>query len=75
MRLLNLQALKQKKNTQENYAGWRCGMKKINRPEVIINQMSWTANTITELYKARWEVEIFFRDIKTAHQIFYRNQP
>ena len=26
--------------------------------------MSWTANTVTELYKARWEVEIFFRDIK-----------
>lgn len=32
--------------------------------EVITNQMSWTANTITELYKARWEVEIFFREIK-----------
>jgi len=32
--------------------------------EVITNQMSWIANTITELYKARWEVEIFFRDIK-----------
>ena len=32
--------------------------------EVITNQMSWTANTITEFYKARWEVEIFFRDIK-----------
>lgn len=32
--------------------------------ELITNQMSWTANTITELYKARWEVEIFFRDIK-----------
>lgn len=32
--------------------------------EVITNQMSWTANTITELYRARWEVEIFFRDIK-----------
>lgn len=32
--------------------------------EVITNQMSWTANTITQLYKARWEVEIFFRDIK-----------
>lgn len=26
--------------------------------------MSWTANTITELYNARWEVEIFFKDIK-----------
>lgn len=32
--------------------------------EVITNQTSWTAHTITELYKARWEVEIFFRDIK-----------
>lgn len=32
--------------------------------EVITNQMSWTANTIAELYKARWQVEIFFRDIK-----------
>ena len=32
--------------------------------EVITNQMSWTANTRTELYKARWDVEIFFRDIK-----------
>lgn len=32
--------------------------------EVITNQMSWTANTITELYKTRWDVEIFFRDIK-----------
>lgn len=32
--------------------------------EVITNQMSWTANTISELYKARWQVEIFFREIK-----------
>jgi hypothetical protein len=32
--------------------------------ELITNHKSWTANTITELYKARWEVEIFFRDIK-----------
>jgi len=34
------------------------------RIELITNQMSWTANTISELYKARWEVEIFFREIK-----------
>src|SRR5690606_34577371 len=26
--------------------------------------MSWTANTISELYKSRWQVEIFFREIK-----------
>ena len=32
--------------------------------ELITNQMSWTANTISELYKARWEIEIFFREIK-----------
>ena len=32
--------------------------------EVITNQMSWTANTISELYKASWQVEIFFREIK-----------
>lgn len=32
--------------------------------ELITNQKSWTANTISELYKARWQVEIFFREIK-----------
>lgn len=32
--------------------------------ELITNQTIWTANTIGELYKARWQVEIFFREIK-----------
>jgi hypothetical protein len=32
--------------------------------ELITNKMTWTANTISELYKSRWQVEIFFRDIK-----------
>jgi len=32
--------------------------------ELITNHMTWTANTIGELYKSRWMVEIFFRDIK-----------
>ena len=26
--------------------------------------MPWTANTISEFYKARWQVGIFFREIK-----------
>jgi len=32
--------------------------------EVITNQFSWIANTIAELYKSRWQVEVFFREIK-----------
>ena len=32
--------------------------------ELITNHLTWTANTIGELYKSRWNVEIFFRDIK-----------
>lgn len=32
--------------------------------ELITNHMKWTANTIGELYKSRWQIEIFFREIK-----------
>ena len=32
--------------------------------ELITNQTSWTANTISELYKIRWQIEIFLREIK-----------
>ncbi len=32
--------------------------------ELITNQMTWTANTVGELYKSRWQIEIFFREIK-----------
>lgn len=32
--------------------------------ELITNQLSWAASTIGELYKSRWQIEIFFREIK-----------
>ena len=32
--------------------------------EVPTNNMYWAASTIAELYRARWQVGIFFREIK-----------
>jgi len=32
--------------------------------ELITNQITWSCNTISELYKSRWAIEIFFREIK-----------
>lgn len=32
--------------------------------ELITNHFNWVANTIGELYKSRWQIEIFFREIK-----------
>jgi len=32
--------------------------------EIITNNFKWAVNTISELYKSRWQIEIFFREIK-----------
>lgn len=32
--------------------------------ELITNNFKWVANTIAELNKSRWQIEIFFREIK-----------
>lgn len=37
--------------------------------EIITNQITWTANTISELYKSRWQIEIFFREVKQCLHI------
>jgi len=37
--------------------------------ELITNNMDWKASTIAELYKRRWEIEVFFKLIKQNLQI------
>lgn len=32
--------------------------------ELLTNNFKWSAQTIADLYKSRWEIEVFFRDIK-----------
>jgi hypothetical protein len=37
--------------------------------EIITNNMDWAASTIAELYKRRWEIEVFFKLLKQNLQI------
>jgi len=36
---------------------------------LLTNDFTWTAQTISELYRQRWQIEIFFRDLKTLFKI------
>jgi len=45
-------------------------IEKDNRTVVLItNNMDWKASTIAELYKRRWEIEVFFKLIKQNLQV------
>lgn len=37
--------------------------------EIITNQLEWSARTIADLYKKRWDIELFFKAIKQNLQI------
>jgi hypothetical protein len=36
---------------------------------VLTNQLSWTADTISQLYNARWDVETFFKHLKQLFRV------
>lgn len=36
---------------------------------LLTNQLSWTADTISQLYKARWDVEVFFKHLKQLFKV------
>ncbi len=36
---------------------------------IITNQLDWTARTIADLYKKRWDIERFFKAVKQHSQI------
>ena len=37
--------------------------------EIITNQLDWSYNTIADLYKKRWDIELFFKTLKQNLQI------
>lgn len=36
---------------------------------LLTNQTSWTADTISQLYKARWDIEVFFKHLKQLFRV------
>ena len=36
---------------------------------IITNQLTWTARTIADLYKKRWDIELFFKALKQNLQV------
>lgn len=36
---------------------------------LLTNQLSWTADTISQLYKARWDIEVFFKHLKQLFRV------
>ena len=38
----------------------------------ITNNLEWAPSSIAELYKARWAIEVFFKEIKQNLQLLIR---
>jgi len=42
---------------------------KLKRMSFLSNNMTWAASSICELYKSRWAIEVFFKEIKQTWQL------
>ena len=43
--------------------------RKMTRMEFITNNFDWSPFTVCELYRARWGIEVFFKEIKQTLQL------
>lgn len=43
----------------------------VNKQQLILltNNLTWTADTISQLYKARWDIEVFFKHLKQLFRV------
>lgn len=37
--------------------------------EILTNNFSWTAETVSEIYRARWDIEVFFKYLKQSIEV------
>jgi len=35
----------------------------------LTNQLEWSAQSVVDLYRCRWEIEVFFKQIKQTLQV------
>lgn len=42
---------------------------------IITNQLDWEYNTIAELYKKRWDIELFFKSLKICVFLITKSHP
>lgn len=45
------------------------GDNKLKRMTFLSNNMTWAASSICELYKSRWAIEVFFKEVKQTLQL------
>jgi len=48
---------------------------KLKRMAFLSNNMTWAASSICELYKSRWAIEVFFKEIKQTLQLLTLWEP